>query len=74
MHRRLFSILVVLLLSASAAVAATFEYDIQITDISGAGEAQNIGFFSTGIIGDTGTGSARTVFPAARSTPGASVM
>lgn len=48
----------VMAVSASIASAATFEYDIAITSISGNGQAENIGFFSTGSVGDTGTGSA----------------
>ncbi len=41
-----------------SALAATFEFDLTIDGISGDGEAMNIGFFSTGSVGDTGTGRA----------------
>lgn len=51
-----------LFFTVSAAFAATFEYPIQIDAISGDGEALNVGFFSTGSVGDLGIGRARTDF------------
>lgn len=60
---------ILLSLYASVLQAVTFTYDVKITDISGEGEDRNIGFFQTGTIGDTGTGSARidTSFPSTSS-------
>ena len=56
--KRLIALLLLLPLLALPAAAATFEYDIEITSITGDGEPENIGFFSTGSVGDTGTGRA----------------
>ncbi len=52
------AIFVILPMLALPATAATFDYDIEITSITGDGEAESIGFFSTGSVGDAGTGSA----------------
>ena len=51
---------------STAAASATFLYDIQIDAITGDGEAGNIGFYSTGSVGDIGTGQANVseAFPA----------
>ena len=56
--KRLIAHFLILPLLALPATAATFEYDIEITSITGDGELENIGFFSTGSVGDTGTGRA----------------
>ena len=55
---RFFALFLIIPLLALPAAAATFEYDIEITSITGDGEAEGIGFFSTGSVGDTGTGRA----------------
>lgn len=60
MLRTIFSTFAAVLIGTSGVLAATFEYDVRITDISGEGQTENIGFFSTGNVGDAGTGSART--------------
>lgn len=59
--KKLFAALVTsLIVTATGAFSATFDYKIRIDSISGDGQAMNVGFFSTGSIGDLGTGSART--------------
>ena len=57
MKRLIFAVFLLPLL-ATTTIAATFTYDIQIDAITGDGEAANIGFFSTGSVGDVGTGQA----------------
>lgn len=71
MISRVLAALFVVVAFVGAARAATFEYPVRITAISGEGEAMNIGFFSTGSVGDLGTGSARTdiAFPTETPTP-----
>ena len=56
--KRFLAFLIILPFLALPAAAATFEYDIEITSISGDGKAMNVGFFSTGSVGDAGTGRA----------------
>lgn len=69
MIKKFLSILAAIAFSASSTFAATFEYDIVITDISGEGEAENVGVFISGNVGDLGTGSARTDFDFPATTP-----
>lgn len=56
--RYLLAFIAVFPLTLTSAFAASFNYDIEITSISGAGQAENIGFFSTGSVGDAGIGGA----------------
>lgn len=71
MFRKLFILAAAAIsLMATQTLAATFSYDVRITDISGEGEAQNIGFFQSGMIGNLGTGSARTDTSFPSTTPG----
>lgn len=57
---RLLMCIAACVLTTFPAASATFEYPVVITDISGDGAAQNIGFFRTATVGEIGTGSART--------------
>ena len=56
--KRVFYFLILLPFLALPSYAALYEFDIEITSITGEGEGINLGFFSTGMPGDTGTGSA----------------
>ncbi len=69
MIKTLISITAAVFLGVTGALAATFEYDVRITAITGDGEAKGIGFFTTGAVGDPGTGSARTDFEVPTSIP-----
>lgn len=69
MIKKFLSILAAITFSASSTSAATFQYDIVITEISGEGQAENVGVFVSGNVGDVGTGSARTDFDFPTTTP-----
>lgn len=56
--RYLLAFIAIFPLTVTSGFAASFNYDIEITSITGAGQAENIGFFSTGSVGDAGVGSA----------------
>lgn len=69
MIKQLCAIAAVFAFCTTNAFAATFTYDIVITDLSGEGQAENIGIFATGNVGDAGTGTARTDFEFPATTP-----
>ena len=57
--KRFFYFLILLPFLSLPAHAADFNFDIEITSITGDGEGINLGFFSTASVGDVGTGTAK---------------